>query len=40
MAVALEPSWLNVLGNELEKTYMKELKSFLLEENKGSLKPV
>jgi uracil-DNA glycosylase len=32
MAVALEPSWLNVLGNELEKTYMKELKSFLLEE--------
>lgn len=32
MAAALEPSWLNVLGNELEKTYMKELKSFLLEE--------
>lgn len=32
MAVALEPSWLNVLGGELEKTYMKDLKSFLLEE--------
>lgn len=32
MAVALEPSWLNVLGAELEKTYMKDLKSFLLEE--------
>lgn len=32
MAVALEPSWLNVLGTELEKTYMKDLKSFLLEE--------
>lgn len=32
MAAALEPSWLNVLGAELEKTYMKDLKSFLLEE--------
>lgn len=32
MAAALEPGWLNVLGPELEKSYMKELKSFLLEE--------
>ncbi len=29
---ALEPGWLNVLSEELEKPYMKELKSFLLEE--------
>ncbi|MFD0940965.1 uracil-DNA glycosylase [Pedobacter boryungensis] len=32
MAAALEPGWLNVLSDELEKAYMKELKSFLLEE--------
>ncbi|TKC10621.1 uracil-DNA glycosylase [Pedobacter polaris] len=32
MAAALDPSWLNVLGTELEKPYMKELKSFLLDE--------
>lgn len=32
MATALEPSWLNVLGTELEKPYMKTLKTFLLEE--------
>jgi uracil-DNA glycosylase len=32
MATALEPGWLNVLSHELEKTYMKELKSFLLQE--------
>jgi len=32
MAAALEPGWLNVLSDELEKPYMKELKSFLLEE--------
>lgn len=32
MAAALEPGWLNLLGEELEKPYMKELKSFLLEE--------
>lgn len=32
MAANLEPSWLNVLGAELEKPYMKELKSFLLDE--------
>lgn len=30
--IALEPSWLNVLGNELQKPYMNELKSFLLDE--------
>lgn len=28
----LEPGWLHVLGDELEKPYMKSLKSFLLEE--------
>jgi len=32
MSAALEPSWLNVLGQEFEKPYMKTLKSFLLEE--------
>ncbi len=32
MSTALEPSWLNVLGQEFEKPYMKTLKSFLLEE--------
>lgn len=32
MATALEPGWLKVLGPELEKPYMKALKSFLLEE--------
>jgi uracil-DNA glycosylase len=32
MAAALEPGWLNVLSDDLEKPYMKELKSFLLEE--------
>jgi uracil-DNA glycosylase len=32
MATALEPGWLDVLSQELEKPYMKELKSFLLEE--------
>ena len=32
MAANLDPSWLNVLGAELEKPYMKELKSFLLDE--------
>jgi uracil-DNA glycosylase len=29
---SLEPGWLSVLSDELEKPYMKELKSFLLEE--------
>lgn len=32
MAAPLEPGWLNVLSNELEKPYMKALKSFLLQE--------
>lgn len=32
MSVALEPSWLKVLGQEFEKPYLKTLKSFLLEE--------
>ena len=32
MSAALAPSWLNVLGQEFEKPYMKALKSFLLEE--------
>ncbi len=32
MSTTLEPSWLNVLGQEFEKPYLKTLKSFLLEE--------
>lgn len=32
MAAALEPGWLKILDPELEKPYMKTLKSFLLEE--------
>lgn len=32
MAAALEPGWLNILQEEFEKDYMKELKSFLLKE--------
>jgi uracil-DNA glycosylase len=32
MATALEHSWLEHLGQEFEKPYMKSLKSFLLEE--------
>jgi uracil-DNA glycosylase len=32
MASTLESGWLAVLNNELEKPYMKTLKSFLLEE--------
>jgi uracil-DNA glycosylase len=32
MAAALEPGWLNVLKDELEKPYMKDLKSFLQDE--------
>lgn len=35
MAAALEPGWLNVLSDELEKPYMKALKSFLLEEKQN-----
>lgn len=30
--IGLEPLWLNVLGDELKKPYMTELKSFLLDE--------
>lgn len=30
--IGIEPSWLNVVGNELKKRYMNELKSFLLDE--------
>lgn len=30
--IGLEPLWLNVLGDELKKPYMNELKSFLLDE--------
>ncbi len=38
MLAALQPSWLNVLGEEFEKPYLKTLKSFLLEEKqKGFL---
>ena len=32
MAVALHSSWLDHLGDEFEKPYMKSLKAFLLEE--------
>ncbi|MES2418612.1 MAG: uracil-DNA glycosylase [Bacteroidota bacterium] len=32
MPAALTPGWLNILGDEFDKPYMKALKSFLLEE--------
>ena len=32
MSVKLEQSWLNVLGDEFDKAYMKALKAFLLQE--------
>ena len=32
MAIDLEPSWLEVLGDEFGKPYMVELKKFLKEE--------
>lgn len=35
MSVNLESSWLKVLGNEFDKTYMKNLKTFLLEEKQS-----
>ncbi|RYY34936.1 MAG: uracil-DNA glycosylase [Sphingobacteriaceae bacterium] len=35
MAVALDPSWLNVLNDEFEKDYMKKLKIFLKEEKEA-----
>ncbi len=31
----LEPTWLKILNNEFEKSYMKELKSFLLNEKQN-----
>ena len=37
MAAALEPGWLSVLNDELEKPYMKQLKAFLLEEKHKGL---
>lgn len=38
MAVALEPSWLPVLGCEFEKDYMIRLKNFLKEEKEAGKK--
>src|ERR1019366_7584277 len=38
MAVALEPSWLPVLGDEFEKDYMIRLKNFLKEEKEAGKK--
>ncbi|WP_457126031.1 uracil-DNA glycosylase [Mucilaginibacter sp. HD30] len=35
MAIELEPSWLQVLGNEFEKDYMLKLKQFLKEEKQA-----
>jgi uracil-DNA glycosylase len=35
MSVKLEQSWLNVLGDEFDKAYMKTLKAFLLEEKQS-----
>lgn len=35
MANSLPPSWLRVLADELEKPYMQQLKSFLLEEKQN-----
>ncbi|WP_316794602.1 uracil-DNA glycosylase [Pedobacter frigoris] len=35
MSVTLEKSWLDALGDEFEKDYMKQLKSFLLEEKQN-----
>lgn len=35
MSAALEPGWLNVLQEEFEKDYMKNLKSFLLQEKES-----
>ncbi len=33
----LEKSWLNVIGDEFQKPYMRELKAFLLEEKKKAI---
>lgn len=38
MAIELEPSWLQVLGNEFEKDYMLKLKQFLKEEKESGQK--
>ena len=35
MAIELEPSWLEVLGNEFEKDYMLKLKQFLKDEKQA-----
>jgi uracil-DNA glycosylase len=35
MAIELEPSWLQVLGDEFEKDYMLKLKQFLKEEKQS-----
>ena len=35
MAVALEPSWLQVLGDEFDKDYMVKLRQFLKEEKEA-----
>jgi uracil-DNA glycosylase len=38
MAIDLEPSWLEVLGDEFEKDYMLKLKQFLKEEKEAGYK--
>jgi len=38
MAIALEPSWLEVLGGEFDKDYMIRLKEFLKEEKEAGQK--
>jgi len=38
MAIELEPSWLEVLGNEFDKDYMIGLKQFLKEEKEAGYK--
>ncbi|HEY4324950.1 MAG TPA: uracil-DNA glycosylase [Mucilaginibacter sp.] len=38
MAVELEPSWLEVLGNEFDKSYMVQLRQFLKEEKQAGIK--
>lgn len=37
MSAALEPGWLSVLESEFEKKYMKDLKSFLLQEKEAGI---
>ena len=38
MAIELEPSWLEVLGDEFDKDYMLKLKQFLKEEKEAGYK--